>query len=849
MKKNKVLLIGWDAADWKFLTPLLDEGLMPNLKRLMDAGATGRLATLDPPLSPTLWTSIATGKRPYKHGIHGFTEVDPSGEGIRPIYSTNRKVKAIWNILTQHKLKTHVVGWWPSHPAEPINGTMISNFYQRAKGAVNEPWPMLSGTVYPKEKSKLFADLRIHPHELTGNHIEPFVPDFEKVNQSIDNRLVSVAKVTAECSSIHAATTYIMENEEWDFLAVYYDAIDHYCHGFMKYNPPKRDHINLRDYEMYKGVVNAGCRYHDMMLGRLLELAGEDTTVLLVSDHGFFPHNNRPKQIPKEPAGPALEHSPFGIIVAKGEGIKQGQYISGASLLDITPTILKLFDLPVAEDMDGKVLNALFENTEPIKTIKSWENIKGDDGSHPKNFEVNAEDARAELQQLIELGYVEDPEVNGDDAVAKTKNENNFNLARSYIDGGEWKEGIKLLATLHKDHPSVLHYATRLVTAYLNTSQFKDARKICNTTRELLTRENSQFDMLEASVLIAEGRSKKALILLQKVIAEAGEMPQINLRIAQVYLRLNRLSEAKIAAKRELEINSEDVYAHYTLGLVHYHALEYELALESFYQAVDLMYYFQEAHFQIGETLLAMQEYEKAITAYDNCLNIAPAMNIARDRIINLYESQLALPGKALKYKKDFYDNIKGTINIVSGLPRSGTSLMMQMLDAGGQKIFTDKEREPDESNPKGYYEHEAVKSLRRSHKFLNNAMGQTVKVIAHLLIALPQKYRYRIVFMEREITEVIISQQKMIARNNTSKNKPDVLSLSLMKKYEQTLMNTKKWIADQPNVEAIFVNYVDLIKEPFPQAMRINDFFDGTLEVEKMASKVDQSLYREKSN
>ena len=110
MKKRKILLIGWDGADWKYIHPLIDQGFMPNLEKLINGGVMGRLATLDPPLSPTLWTSIATGKRPYKHGIHGFTEPDPSGEGIRPMYITNRKCKAIWNILTQHNMKSHVVG-------------------------------------------------------------------------------------------------------------------------------------------------------------------------------------------------------------------------------------------------------------------------------------------------------------------------------------------------------------------------------------------------------------------------------------------------------------------------------------------------------------------------------------------------------------------------------------------------------------------------------------------------------------------------------------------------------------------------------------------------------------------
>jgi hypothetical protein len=98
MKKNKVLLIGWDAADWKIIDKLMDNGLMPAMKKLVDGGVRGKLATLDPPLSPMLWTSIATGVRPYKHGVSGFVEHDGKGN-VRPVSSHYRKVKAIWNMM------------------------------------------------------------------------------------------------------------------------------------------------------------------------------------------------------------------------------------------------------------------------------------------------------------------------------------------------------------------------------------------------------------------------------------------------------------------------------------------------------------------------------------------------------------------------------------------------------------------------------------------------------------------------------------------------------------------------------------------------------------------------------
>ena len=99
MAKRRVLLIGWDAADWKMIDRLVAEGKMPNLARLIERGVVGNLATLYPSLSPMLWTSIATGKRPFKHGIWGFSEPDPGTGAIRPVTNLSRKTRAIWNIL------------------------------------------------------------------------------------------------------------------------------------------------------------------------------------------------------------------------------------------------------------------------------------------------------------------------------------------------------------------------------------------------------------------------------------------------------------------------------------------------------------------------------------------------------------------------------------------------------------------------------------------------------------------------------------------------------------------------------------------------------------------------------
>src|SRR5262244_56760 len=156
---RKVLLIGWDAADWKVINPLLDQGLMPTLDEFINHGVMGNLATLRPILSPMLWNSIATGKRPNKHGIHGFMEPDTQNGGVRPVSSTSRKVKAIWNILTQKGYKTNVLGWFAGHPAEPINGISVSDLFPYAVAALDKPWPLPEGAVHPTSLRETFAKL------------------------------------------------------------------------------------------------------------------------------------------------------------------------------------------------------------------------------------------------------------------------------------------------------------------------------------------------------------------------------------------------------------------------------------------------------------------------------------------------------------------------------------------------------------------------------------------------------------------------------------------------------------------------------------------------------------------
>ncbi len=478
MAPRKILLVGWDAADWKIARPLMESGKMPNLRRLVENGASGQIATLHPPLSPMLWTSIATGKRPFKHGIHGFAEPTPDGRGVQPVSNLSRTSKAVWNILHQNHLRSIVIGWWPSHPAEPIDGVMVSDHYHRAAGPVEEVWPLPAHAVHPPELAQTLAALRMHPDLLTPELVEPFIPLAREIDQENDKRLAGFMRTLAECMSIHAAAMWLLQNQPWDFFAVYHDAIDHFCHAFMRYHPPRQSWIAPRDFDLYHNVVLMAYQLHDRMLGELLERAGEDTTVIVMSDHGFHPDHLRPASIPDIPAGPAIEHRDFGILAISGPDIRKSARLHGASLLDIAPTVLTFYGLPVGEDIDGKVLAQAFIETPNVAFIPSWEDIPGADGRHPPHTLLDPVAAHEALERMIALGYVDPLDDDREVAVEKTIRELRYNLGEAYQDGDRYWEAHRIFTELNAADPDEQRFAVKLFVCCQALHLDEKARRI-----------------------------------------------------------------------------------------------------------------------------------------------------------------------------------------------------------------------------------------------------------------------------------------------------------------------------------------------------------------------------------
>ena len=188
----------------------------------------------------------------------------------------------------------------------------------------------------------------------------------------------------------------------------------------------------------------------------------------------------------------------------------------------------------------------------------------------------------------------------------------------------------------------------------------------------------------------------------------------------------------------------------------------------------------------------------------------------------------------------------KDVITIVSGLPRSGTSMMMKILDAGGIKVLTDNLRTADEDNPKGYYEFELVKEMKEKQEWLVSAKGKVVKVISALLKDLSADFNYKVIFMQRNMSEVLASQKKMLLPRGEPTN--SISDEKMEKVFQNHLKQIDKWMQSQENFEVLYVHYNKILKDPEPYIQEINSFMGNSLDLDKMRGVIDKRLYRNKA-
>jgi len=896
--KAKVLLIGWDAADWEHINPLLDAGLLPHLERLINDGVMGNLATLHPILSPMLWNSVATGKLPEKHGIHGFIERDPEHGGARPYTSTSRKVKALWNIATQAGLKSNVVGWWASHPAEPIDGCIVTNRFTSIRFLPQQGWRVPWGTIHPAAKTEFLSRFRVLPQELTHQHVFPFIPHAERLDQHNDPLVQTFGKVLSDCASIHAVATAVMETEPWDLMAIYYDAIDHFCHAFMPFHPPRLPHVSEEKFELYKDVVTGAYRFHDLMLARLLELADSDTTVILCSDHGFQSRELRPLRLPREPAGPAACHREYGIFVARGPGIKRDQRVYGASLIDVGPTVLHALGLPVGQDMDGRPLVEIYERPRPVERIPTWEDVPGPCGMHPPGTVLPKEESDELMRQFVALGYIQDPGENQEKAAENAEIEAAYNLGRSLLWAGQFDKCVAMMQDLCHRRPWETRFLITLAHAYRASGYLRQAERLIQAAYPDPQAAPPQTKMLLGEVKGALGDTQAAFALYEQAGREEPDAPKLHIRLGEIYLRWRRLADAECAFRKALEIHEDAARAWQGLSTVYRRRGMNQETADTALNAVGLLHRLPEAHFNLGVALARSGDTERARVALETALKFRPAMIRAhrwlavlyahdpehsakatfhrlevarlqasvqqarpatqdrRDRLFDLPpipppRERLVILDRERPLPKPKPTKSGKTFVLVSGLPRSGTSLMMQMLAAGGMSVVTDGKRTADVDNPKGYYEWEDLKQIARHPELLDgdDMNGRAIKCLSMLLRSMPAHHDYKVLFMTRPIDQVIASQTRMIQRLATDGARLE--DRDLMRGLTSHREETLQWLASSPHMQVLEIDYPTLIESPEDVLPRIADFLGHDLLPcpQAMHAVIDPALHRQRSS
>ncbi len=415
--RTRVLVVGVDAGEWDVLGPLLDQGKCTNFARVRAQGAAGKLRSIVPlTRSPVIWTTIATGKGPEKHGIQDFfmrtgmrqagedppddAPVKPRTSG-KPMTSNLWKARPVWDILGGLGRTVGVIGWWITWPAQPVNGVVVTDYVQYSFG---EP---RSGprSVYPDSLASMVERLRTKPENVSWAELFQFVAPFDTTNNATrarrDELIHDVKWIYAADMTFYRVGLELYRQNRSDFFAVYFRGVDELCHLYWdadSFNDRHDIHATKEELAWMKPLIPNYYIFTDRMLGDFLKEAGRNTDVIVCSDHGFGGGGQGVRA-----------HKPDGIIFMMGPHVVKGGTITGATVFDVTPTILAMFGLPTAQDMDGRPIATglkpdLVQRMARETRLPTYETARAErKGEEPLRSPVD-EELR---ERLRSLGYIQ----------------------------------------------------------------------------------------------------------------------------------------------------------------------------------------------------------------------------------------------------------------------------------------------------------------------------------------------------------------------------------------------------------------------------------------------------------
>jgi Flp pilus assembly protein TadD len=401
----RVLFVGLDGADWQLLDGYLAAGNMPNLAALVKDGQSGTLTTIQPPLSPLVWTTMMTGVSPLEHGILDFTRFDPKTGVREPITSDERRVPAVWTIAGARGKSVAVFGLWATWPAEPVRGLMVADRFLSFTARDAQPPP---GIVHPADREGWARDgLKRAEQAVDLAAMRAYIPDLSETEYA-----EALARPDPYAHPVSALRRILVETRAYDDLArswiaeqrpdlavVYFQGTDTIGHVFAPYAPPRQTTVSEADFARFSRVPELYFAEIDRLLGAYRKLAAANGAVLmLASDHGFRWKEGRPQQLSSAAAATAgLWHREEGIYLFQGPGIAAGTERSHGRVDQVCATLLSLLGLPPGKGLAGPPLpGAPTPSGAPVDYRAGYQPVA------PPTEQVSSD----ETEKLRALGYI-----------------------------------------------------------------------------------------------------------------------------------------------------------------------------------------------------------------------------------------------------------------------------------------------------------------------------------------------------------------------------------------------------------------------------------------------------------
>ncbi len=595
---DRVLLIEWDAADWKVLHPLIDDGKLPALGRIVDEGISGQLSGTQPFIAANSCASILTGKRGWQHGICHSLEFSPATQKAVPISAASRKAATLWEMLSREGKRSVAVGWPASQHDRTANCDIVSDRYPEPTAPPGvSPWPpAAAGTYWPEELRAFLDAKRASPEHIGPEVISRHIPSWQNVDRKRDPRVGHLRVFLAADYSIQNAALELLRSKPWDFAAIRFPALGLISRMFVRYSVAAQNGANDPETETYKSVVPFACHMLDHMLGQLISCAGPGAAVIIASGHGV-----RTQSIPA--AGfPASDDqiwkSPFGIFAASGPALARDALIHGARVLDIAPTILCLFGLPIGDDMEGRVLVEGFVETPKIGHIPTWQSAKAEPIAAPKTASENSAASTIQFQS-------------------------DWNLARSGLDAGRFAEMLPVLTGLFRQFPERAEIADALFQCQIALRKPDDAQQTLEVLLEAIPAGAPNL-LARAELALARRDFNAARALASELKRHKFSNPAMLRKFGFLLLRLREWNALVEVAHRALAADQNDSTAWLGLAVGQLRAGRAAEAEEAAKRAFQLNFFLPDAHFIYARALLTQGRWSEARQAMQTLLAIQP---------------------------------------------------------------------------------------------------------------------------------------------------------------------------------------------------------------------------------